>query len=95
MGHLRNLLVSEGMECEVMTPYLAAAIGDLPITACWSELRITNDVDYAKALSLINAALEQRAEPTISWKCRDCGEDIERQFGVCWKCGSASPDGDV
>ena len=95
VGHLRNLLVSEGIECEVRTPYLAAAGGDLPITECWSELRITNDGDHGKAVSLINAALESGAESAVSWKCPACGEDIERQFGVCWKCGSASPDGDV
>lgn len=92
VGHLRNLLVSEGIECEVRTPFLAAASGDLPITECWSELRITNDEDYARALALIDTALERGAEPAVSWKCSVCGEDVEKQFGLCWKCGAASPD---
>jgi len=23
------------------------------------------------------------------WKCKSCGEQLEDQFGACWKCGSS------
>lgn len=39
-------------------------------------------------------SMAQRAEPDPSpatWTCRSCGEIVEEQFGVCWKCGGDRP----
>jgi hypothetical protein len=95
VGHLRNLLVNEGIQCDVKTPFLAVAKGDLPVTDCWSQLWIMNDEDLEKALGVIDAALAQGVQPGGTWKCSKCGEEVERQFEVCWQCGSVRPDGDA
>lgn len=92
IGHLRNVLVNEGIQCDVRTPLLAAAKGDLPVTDCWSQLWIVDDEDRERALGVINAALARGAEPTLSWRCSTCGEEIEGQFAACWQCGSAHSD---
>lgn len=26
------------------------------------------------------------------WKCPGCGEAVDDQFNVCWKCGETRPD---
>lgn len=88
LGHLRNLLVREGIACEVRTPYLAAAIGDVPFTECWSQLWVVNDEDFECALKIISGARETAARPRERWTCRTCGETMERQFEGCWRCGS-------
>lgn len=95
IGHLRNLLVHEGIACEVKTPFLAAAKGDLPVTDCWSQLWIVNEQDAPRALAVIDAALARGAEAQIPWKCPECAEEVEGQFGACWRCGSARPEGNA
>ena len=92
IGHLRNLLVNEGIRCEVRTPFLAAATGDLPITECWSQLWILDDAELDEALEVIHAAVNRRGQPSALWSCSGCGEEIESQFEVCWQCGSPRPE---
>jgi len=91
LGHLRNLLVREGIACEVRTPYLAAAIGDVPFTECWSQLWVANDEDLEGARRLIGGALDAAARPGGRWTCA-CGEVMEIQFEACWRCGAAGRD---
>lgn len=93
VGNLRNLLVREGIESEVRIPFLAAASGDLPMTECWSELWILDDGDLERAMKLINASLEPGTQAYASWKCAECGEEVEGQFEACWNCGSSRPGG--
>lgn len=91
LGHLRNLLANEEIDCEVRTPFLAAAQGELPVLDCWSELRIRNDADLERALGVLRKALAPVSEARASWTCAGCGEAIEDQFESCWQCGSARP----
>jgi len=94
VGNLRNLLVTEGIESEVRIPFLAAAVGDLPMTECWSQLWIVNDEDLERATTLIEGALEPGAQSYAPWKCPACAEEIEGQFGACWHCGASRSDED-
>lgn len=95
IGHLRNLLVNEGIPCDVRTPFLAAAKGDLPVTDCWSQLWISNDEDLETALGVIQTALRAGYGPKELWACSRCGEQLEGQFEECWQCGAARSDGDA
>jgi Putative prokaryotic signal transducing protein len=95
IGHLRNVLVNEGIPCDVRTPFLAAAKGDVPVTDCWSELWVARDEDHDRALGVIRAALAAGDEPQRSWRCPRCSEEIEGQFEECWQCGSARPGADA
>jgi hypothetical protein len=43
--------------------------------------------DYSRAIALIDKMLHELRNPPIgAWLCR-CGEQIEAQFDICWKCG--------
>ena len=95
LENLRNVLQVEGIECEVRTPFLGAARGDLPATECWSELWVLDDEDVDRALNLIRSASELPESTGPSWKCQNCGEQCEAQFGACWRCGTARPGGDA
>lgn len=95
VGHLRNLLVNEGIACDVKTPFLGAARGDIPVTECWSQLYVLNDEDVERAMGLINVALQPGSQAYSSWRCSKCGEEIEGQFEECWQCGSARSGGDA
>ena len=68
-----------------------AAAGELPPTECWPELWVTEDHQFAKARSLVEAMLAIDMETASDWCCRRCGEDIEGQFSECWNCGIDRP----
>lgn len=95
LGHLRNLLVNEGIRCDVRTPFLGAAKGDIPVTDCWSRLVIFDDEDAERARHVIDAALAPGARPEAIWNCAKCGESVEGQFDACWQCGSSRSDRDA
>jgi hypothetical protein len=93
IGHLRNVLVNEGIRCDVRTPFLGAAKGDIPVTDCWSELRILDDEDVDRAREVIDAALAPSTVTERPWPCPKCGESIAGQFDACWQCGSGPTSG--
>ena len=93
VANLRNLLLREGIETEVRTPFLAAASGDVPFTECWSQLWVVNDEDNDRAMELIRAALAPPARSGPPWRCARCGEPVDSQFDACWRCGTDRPNG--
>lgn len=92
-GNIRNLLLNEGIESEMKTPFLAAALGDIPVSECWSEVWILSDEDSERAAEVVRAATGPVGPAGVSWKCSKCGEEIEAQFEACWQCGAARMDG--
>ena len=64
--------------------------GDIPATECWSELWVIDDAQVDRALRLIRTSRETmpEAEAGPPWVCGRCGEENERQFDACWRCGS-------
>lgn len=92
-GSIRNLLLNEGIESEVRTPFLAAALGDIPVSECWSEVWIMNDEDAERAAAVVGAASGASGQAGGSWKCSRCGEEIEGQFEACWQCGAPRVEG--
>lgn len=92
---LRNILQAEGIPSEVRTPFLNAARGDIPVTECWSELWILNDEERDRALGVIRSTLEPAEQTGASWRCKNCGEEVEEQFGACWQCGVPRSSGDA
>src|SRR5204862_6186923 len=52
------------------------------------ELWVSNDEDLGKAEELCKRWRPQ-AEPQLKrWRCEKCGEELEGQFGTCWKCAA-------
>jgi hypothetical protein len=88
IAHLRNVLEAADIPCTVRNDRLAGVVGEIPFVECWPELWIRNPSDLLRARELI-AELTRAGPGGAAWTCRDCGESIEPQFAVCWKCGHA------
>jgi hypothetical protein len=86
IAHLRNVLEAAGIRCTVRNDRLAGVVGEIPFVECWPELWIRNPADLLRARELI-AELTRAGPSGPAWTCADCGESIEPQFAVCWKCG--------
>lgn len=86
VGHMRNILESEGIRCVVRNEGLLGGAGELPPNETWPELWVEREIDEARARRLVEEALAY--EPTGKpWTCKGCGEVLEPQFTECWNCG--------
>lgn len=88
ISHYRNLLESEGIPALIKNEYLGSIMGEMPFQHAWPELWVKNDLDYDRALQLIDETLTDES-PAESWRCKKCGSENEGQFGACWNCGAS------
>lgn len=91
ISHYRNLLASEGIASFIRNEHLGSIIGEMPFEEVWPELWVKNDLDYDRALQLIDSATIGRESPTAPWQCHACGTENEGQFAACWNCGEELP----
>ena len=88
VGHLKNLLEQSGITCLIRNDQLSGGLGEIPFLDCLPELWVTRDEDLARAEAVLEATKNTSAEGE-EWQCTLCGESNERQFALCWQCGSA------
>jgi hypothetical protein len=87
--HLKNLLEHAGIESFIKNAYLGSAIGELPVYDSTPELWVFHDDDATRAEELLRDAMRPLATGhAAAWRCPSCGESVEAQFGVCWRCGA-------
>ena len=63
------------------------AAGEVTPSVAWPELWVMDDSDFKQAQVIVNEELRTRTKHHPHWKCPKCGEQLEGQFNVCWKCG--------
>ncbi|EMX0221223.1 DUF2007 domain-containing protein [Vibrio fluvialis] len=88
---LCELLKQANIACEVRGEGLFGLRGELPMndeTAPYIWLYDVTQHERAQAI------IEDYQSPSSSsrstpWQCTHCGELNERQFAVCWHCGTA------
>ena len=90
-GHIRNLLMNEGIQLFVRNEYLANVKGGIPLNECWYEIWVTNELQYDDAETIIKNALSDEKGAIPHWLCPGCGEKHENQFSACWRCGREKP----
>jgi hypothetical protein len=91
---LKGLLEGDNIPAEVRGEHLYAMRGHLPITqeTCPSVWILENG-DFERAIELVTAIRQEGAAATDGargWRC-GCGEENERQFSECWRCGWSRP----
>ena len=92
IGYLQHLLEQAGIRCIVKNEGLAGGLGEIPFLECWPELWVLDDGDLGRARGIIDQA-EASVSEGGAWRCRQCGEENEAQFGRCWNCGEAVEEG--
>ena len=89
INHYKNILISEGIPAFIKNEHLGGIVGEMPFQEVWPELWIENDLDFDRAVQLLDASTALDESPGSDWRCRHCKEDNEAQFGACWSCGKA------
>jgi len=87
IAHLRNVLESAGIACEVRNDRLGSVVGETPFVEYWPELWVRDAGDVLRARGLIDDALRPVTDAE-AWTCPGCGEHIEPQFAQCWRCAA-------
>ena len=83
IGAVRSALDDAGIAYEVRNetiPYPGAIF--------YPEVWLVEDSEFARACELRDAVTKLPTPPQSSWTCPSCGEQLEGQFGSCWKCGA-------
>ena len=76
---VQELLTNNGIESEVVP---VGSLSKYSQPTLW-----VRDADYDRSIQLIEKMVHAFYNPPIGpWLCR-CGEQIEGQFDICWKCG--------
>ena len=82
---LKDSLAASHIEATIFGEYIGGAIGELPamhFPEVWVE-----DEDMEPARRVLAAFLEP-APDAGQWRCAGCGETVDGQFELCWKCGA-------
>ena len=90
INHYKNILTSEGIKAFIRNEHLGSIVGEMPFQEVWPQLWVENDLDYDRAVQLIDANTILEESSGAAWTCGDCGEENEPQFGACWRCGKGA-----
>ncbi len=88
INHYKNVLTSEGIPAFIRNEHLGGILGEMPFQEVWPELWVENDLDYDRALQLIDSNNILSESPESAWHCRKCEAENEGQFAACWQCGA-------
>ena len=86
--HLKNLLESAGIRCQLRNEGLSTLAGEVPFVECAVQLWLEDDADRALAEAVLREMTSLPGQTPAPWACTFCGETLERQFTACWRCGS-------
>ncbi len=84
---LKSQLETENIVALIKNEFPPAA-GEVPSVVASPELWVINDEDYTTAGNILNEFLNASTQPKENWTCTHCGELLEGQFELCWKCGN-------
>jgi hypothetical protein len=85
--HYKNLLMSEGIPAFLKNEHFGSIMGEVPFQEVWPELWVENDLDYDRAVQLVDDLKIADESPSAPWRCRKCATENEGQFAACWNCG--------
>ena len=90
---LQSRLTEKGFNCLIKNEApCGQAAGEIPPVAVMPELWLMDDDDYTNAMQIVQHELSHLSSPKTDWICSQCGEHLEGQFDICWKCGLSKSD---
>ncbi|CAN5465814.1 DUF2007 domain-containing protein [soil metagenome] len=88
---LQSKLVDKGISCIIKNEVPPAA-GEIPPVEALPELWLTDKQHFIDAMQIIQYELSSLGTSKKAWYCPQCGESLEGQFDICWKCGQSKID---
>ena len=90
VGFVQGVLESHGIHCFMKNENLGGAVGDLPPNEVWPEVWVTHEHEHERAEKIVKDLMVDQTGAS-DWRCPNCHELIEAEFGQCWNCGTEAP----
>ena len=84
---VKNLIETDGIDVFIKNEYAQGGVGEISAFDCWPEVWIVNDVDFDRAMEVVTLSQQRTNKP--DWICKQCSEENDVSFEVCWNCSSA------
>lgn len=79
-----------GISCMIKNQRSSGLAGEIPFMEIFPELWVIQDEDAYRARQVLDEELITQPSNSGAWVCTGCGEQHERQFSECWRCGGTS-----
>ena len=86
----KERLEQAGISCTIKNQRSSGLAGEIPFTEVFPELWVIQDEDAYRARQVLDEELITQPSNSGAWVCTGCGEQHERQFSECWRCGGTS-----
>lgn len=86
----KEQLEQASIQCLIKNQRSSGLAGEIPFTEVFPELWVIQDEDAYRARQVLDEELITQPSNSGAWVCTGCGEQHERQFSECWKCGHTS-----
>ena len=87
---VHDLLEQAGVAAHIFNANAMAALGDLPMSAAYPQVWISQVHQEQHARSVV-AEYNRAAPPTEVKSCGTCSESSPGEFELCWNCGGVLP----
>jgi hypothetical protein len=90
VGYFQSILEEAGIPTFLKNLGASMGMGEIPFVEVYPELWIVNDVDYERAIDVLEPYYQHEAEAANApeWICSACGVEVDGGFDECWKCGA-------
>lgn len=92
VGHFQSILEHAGITTHIKNLGASGASGEIPFHEVWPELWVVDEADYPRAISVLESYEPPETEDLTDWVCQKCKEEVGKEFGECWNCGTIRPE---
>jgi len=95
-GPMKHVCTTRAMHAQLLCDLLEAegiaatsGVSGGFLTGDTSDVWILEDSDFEKAVGFVEEFFRgESSAPSATWRCPTCGESVEDQFDMCWKCAA-------
>jgi hypothetical protein len=93
---LIDYLGASHIQATMLGRYQSGAAGELSALA-YPWVYLVEARDRQRASELLQEFKRQQAggHAGESWRCAECGTEVDGQFDLCWQCGAGRPLGNL
>jgi hypothetical protein len=84
---LRDILEQYGIPCTIKNQFNTYLAASVPFAEVFPEIWVIRDEDASKAKEILDNWHKAAPMEETSWTCKHCGEQLDKEFTSCWKCG--------
>ena len=84
VNNVKNLIEAQQIATFINNEFAQGAAGEISVFDCWPEVWVFDDADFDRAVDIVNSS--QRNNNGADWICKNCSEENDASFEICWRC---------